>query len=62
MQRYLTDYDDSASGWERALYAFLAEKQRRSGSEPTTQAYSKRRLLTSCAWTSEEVAPSMMGG
>jgi len=41
MQRYLTDYDDSASGWERALYAFLAEKQRRSGSERTTQAYSR---------------------
>ena len=41
MQRYLTDYDDTASGWERALYAFLAEKQRRSGSERTTQAYSR---------------------
>ena len=41
MQRYLTDYDDSASGWERALYAFLAEKQRRAGSERTTQAYSR---------------------
>lgn len=38
VQRYLTDYDDTASGWERALYAFLVEKQRRSGSERTTQA------------------------
>ncbi len=26
-------FDDSASGWERALYAFLAEKERRSGSK-----------------------------
>ncbi len=25
-------FDDSASGWERALYAFLAEKERSSGS------------------------------
>lgn len=47
MQRHLTDYDDTASGWERALYAFLAEKQRRSGSERTTQAYS--RMLHSVA-------------
>ena len=28
MQRYLSSYDDQASGWERALYDFLAEKQR----------------------------------
>ena len=41
MQRYLSFYDDVASGWERALYAFLAEKQRRSGSERTTQTYSR---------------------
>ncbi len=33
--------DDSASGWERALYAFLAEKQRRSGSMRTVQSYSR---------------------
>jgi len=24
--------DESAAGWERSLYAFLAEKERRSGS------------------------------
>src|SRR5688572_19254255 len=34
-------FDDSASGWERSLYAFLAEKQRRSGSDRTVQSYSR---------------------
>src|SRR3990170_223457 len=34
-------FDDSASGWERAMYAFLAEKQRRSGSMRTVQSYSR---------------------
>jgi integrase/recombinase XerC len=29
------------SGWERGLYAFLAEKQRRSGSMRTVQSYSR---------------------
>jgi integrase/recombinase XerC len=37
----LAFYDDSARGWERALYAFLAEKQRRSGSRRTTESYSR---------------------
>jgi site-specific recombinase XerD len=37
----LTFFDDSAQGWERALYAFLAEKQRRSGSGRTVEAYSR---------------------
>lgn len=34
-------FDDSASGWGRALYAFLAEKERRSGSKRTVQSYSR---------------------
>src|SRR5688572_2540648 len=34
-------FDDTASGWERALYAFLAEKERRSGSIRTVQSYSR---------------------
>lgn len=34
-------FDDSASGWERALYAFVAEKERRSGSKRTVQSYSR---------------------
>jgi hypothetical protein len=29
------------SGWERALYAFLAEKERRSGSRRTVESYSR---------------------
>jgi len=33
--------DESASGWDRTLYAFLAEKHRRSGSQRTVQAYSR---------------------
>ena len=30
-----------AAGWERALYAFLAEKERRSGSRRTVEGYSR---------------------
>src|SRR4029453_14188012 len=33
--------DESAAGWQRSLYAFLAEKQRRSGSMRTVQSYSR---------------------
>jgi site-specific recombinase XerC len=33
--------DESVSGWERSLYAFLAEKHRRSGSRRTVDAYSR---------------------
>ena len=29
----LAAFDKSSEGWERSLYAFLAEKQRRSGSD-----------------------------
>ena len=36
-----TEFDESAQGWERALYAFLAEKERRSGSRRTVEAYSR---------------------
>ena len=28
-------------GWQRALYAFLAEKQQRSGSSRTVEGYSR---------------------
>jgi len=37
----LAYFDDSAEGWERSLYAFLAEKERRSGSLRTVQSYSR---------------------
>ena len=33
--------DESASSWDRTLYAFLAEKHRRSGSRRTVDAYSR---------------------
>ncbi|MPZ47896.1 MAG: tyrosine-type recombinase/integrase [Dehalococcoidia bacterium] len=33
--------DESAAGWERSLYAFLAEKERWSGSLRTVQSYSR---------------------
>jgi site-specific recombinase XerD len=33
--------DETVSGWERSLYAFLAEKHRRSGSRRTVDAYSR---------------------
>lgn len=33
--------DESASSWERALYAFLAEKERRSGSRRTVDGYAR---------------------
>jgi len=33
--------NESAFGWDRTLYAFLAEKHRRSGSQRTVQAYSR---------------------
>ena len=32
---------ESVAGWERSLYAFLAEKERRSGSLRTVQSYSR---------------------
>ena len=34
-------FDDTAPAWERAFYAFLAEKERRSGSKRTVDAYSR---------------------
>jgi site-specific recombinase XerD len=36
--------DESVSSWDKALYAYLAEKERRSGSMRTVQSYS--RMLT----------------
>jgi integrase/recombinase XerC len=37
----LIPFDESLSGWERALYAFLAEKERRSDSRRTVEGYSR---------------------
>ncbi len=33
--------DTSATGWEQTIYAFLAEKERRSGSKRTVETYSR---------------------
>jgi site-specific recombinase XerD len=41
MQTTITRFDNTAEGWERALYAFLAEKERRSGSRRTVEGYSR---------------------
>ena len=41
MQTTITTFDNTAEGWERALYAFLAEKERRSGSRRTVEGYSR---------------------
>ena len=40
-QRHRLLDESKASTWERTLYAFLAEKQRRSGSDRTVQSYSR---------------------
>jgi site-specific recombinase XerD len=41
MTNQIVFYTDSAEGWERSLMAFLAEKQRRSGSRRTPESYSR---------------------
>ena len=41
MQTTITTFDNTAEGWERSLYAFLAEKERRSGSRRTVEGYSR---------------------
>ncbi len=37
----LTNFADTATGWQRSLYAFLAEKEQRSGSRRTVEGYSR---------------------
>ena len=39
MAATLIPFDESLSGWERALYAFLAEKERRGGSRRAVEGY-----------------------
>lgn len=39
MNNAVTFLDESAAGWQRSLYAFVAEKQRRSGSIRTVESY-----------------------
>ena len=51
--------DTTASNWEWPIYAFLAEKERRSGSMRTSQAYSRMlfHFLGALGKTPEEVSP-----
>src|SRR5208283_2257832 len=41
MANDLSTFQNNAEGWEQALYAFLAEKNRRSESMRTVQSYSR---------------------
>ena len=41
MTTNITLFSDTAKGWKRALYAFLAEKEQRSGSLRTVEGYSR---------------------
>ena len=41
MTSTLVTFADVGSGWQRALYAFLAEKEQRSGSRRTVEGYSR---------------------
>jgi site-specific recombinase XerD len=41
MDTRLIPFDESLPAWEQAFYAFLAEKERRSGSHRTVDAYSR---------------------
>ena len=41
MTTTITPFADAAQGWQRALYAFLAEKERRTGSRRTVESYSR---------------------
>jgi site-specific recombinase XerD len=37
----IVNFTDTATGWQRAFYAFLAEKEQRSGSRRTVEGYSR---------------------
>jgi site-specific recombinase XerD len=41
MTTSITNFTDTATGWQRAFYAFLAEKEQRSGSHRTVDGYSR---------------------
>jgi site-specific recombinase XerD len=41
MTTTIANFADTAAGWQRALYAFLAEKEQRSGSRRTVDGYSR---------------------
>jgi site-specific recombinase XerD len=41
MTTTITTFADTATGWQRALYAFLVEKEQHSGSRRTVEGYSR---------------------
>jgi integrase/recombinase XerD len=41
MTTTIMPFEDTAEGWQRTLYAFLAEKERRTGSRRTVEGYSR---------------------
>jgi len=41
MTTRIVNFTDTATGWQRAFYAFLAEKEQRSGSRRTVEGYSR---------------------
>jgi hypothetical protein len=41
MTTTIVNFTDTATGWQRAFYAFLAEKEQRSGSRRTVKGYSR---------------------
>ena len=54
-----TVFSGSASGWDASLYAFLAEKQRRSGSNRTPDSYYRtlRHFFGSLQKSPDQVSP-----
>jgi site-specific recombinase XerD len=52
-------FDESIAAWEKAIYAFLAEKERRSGSKRTVDAYSRtlQRFFGTLGKTPEQITP-----
>jgi site-specific recombinase XerD len=52
-------FDESIPAWEKAIYAFLAEKERRSGSMRTVDAYSRQlqRFFGTTGKTPEQITP-----
>ena len=41
MTNTIVNFTDTATGWQRAFYAFLAEKEQRSGSRRIVEGYSR---------------------
>lgn len=52
-------FDESIPAWEKAIYAFLAEKQKRSGSMRTVDAYTRtlQHFFGTLGKTPEQVTP-----